>query len=61
MIGKLIVHAATREEAIQNGICIIRVCHCGNSHEYPFQRKILLHPKFKSAEYDTRFLEQFIS
>ncbi len=61
MIGKIIVHAKTREEAIQKMACALQECIIAGIHtNLVFQRKILLHPRFKSAEYDTKFLEEFI-
>ncbi len=61
MIGKLIVHAPTRNDAI------IKMQHAldefvveGIKTNIPFQRKILASKKFKEANYDTHFLEEFL-
>ncbi|MBI2606560.1 MAG: acetyl-CoA carboxylase biotin carboxylase subunit [Deltaproteobacteria bacterium] len=61
MIGKIICHARTREEAIQKMTGALSECViAGIRTNMTFQRKILLDPRFKTAQYDTRFLEQFI-
>ena len=61
MIGKLIVHAPTRQR-----------CHCKNATgldefvvegiktNIPFHKKILASKKFRDADYDTHFLEEFL-
>jgi len=62
LIAKLIVHAPNRSEAIQ------KMCQAldefmieGIKTNIDFHKKVLTHPKFKSSEYDTHFLEEFIS
>ena len=62
LIAKLIVHAPNRSEAIQ------KMCQAldefmieGIKTNIDFHKKALTHPKFKSSEYDTHFLEEFIS
>lgn len=61
MIGKLICHAPTRDLAIQKAASALSEFVIGGIHtNLAFQRKILLHPRFKSAEFDTHFLEEFI-
>lgn len=61
MIGKIIVHAKTRDEAIAKMANALSECIVAGIHtNLSFQRKILLHPRFKSAEYDTKFLEEFL-
>lgn len=61
MIGKLIVHAETREEAIQKMASALQECIiAGIRTNLLFQRKIILHPRFKTAEFDTHFLEEFL-
>ncbi len=61
MIGKLIVHKATREEAIA---CMLRALNefqidgPGVKTTIPLAMKILNHPVFKSGEGDTKFVER---
>jgi acetyl-CoA carboxylase biotin carboxylase subunit len=57
MIGKLVVHAPTRDEAIgrmQRALeeCVIE----GIATTVPFHRKILDDPRFRSGDYDTSFI-----
>lgn len=57
MIGKLIVHAVTREEAIrkmQAGLCELVIE--GVDHNSELQMEILSSPEFKSGEYCTDFM-----
>ncbi|HRK01729.1 MAG TPA: acetyl-CoA carboxylase biotin carboxylase subunit [Oligoflexia bacterium] len=62
MIGKLICHAPTRDEAIAKMSCALSEIVVGGIHtNVAFQRKIILHPKFKTAEYDTHFLEEVLA
>ena len=59
MIGKLIVHAKTREEAIrkmQAALCELVVE--GISHNCELQTEILSDQRFKSGDYYTDFLEK---
>ena len=60
MIGKLIVHASTRERAITRmrqalSECVIE----GPKTTIPYHRQILDDRRFVSGEYDTSFLETF--
>ena len=62
MIGKLICFSENREKSLQKMASalseyVIEGIHT-NTH---FQRKMILHPRFKSAEYDTHFLEEIQS
>ena len=62
MIGKIICHASTREKAIQKMASALSEYVVAGIHtNIAFQRKIILHPRFKSAEYDTHFLEEFLA
>ncbi len=61
MIGKLIVHAPTRREAIA------KMCQAldefvieGIKTNLPFHRKIVASKKFGDGEFDTHFLEEFL-
>ena len=59
MIGKLIIHAATREEAIQRAIRALDEFHVeGIKTTVPLQREILSHSAFQQAEIDTSFIER---
>jgi acetyl-CoA carboxylase, biotin carboxylase subunit len=60
MIAKLIVHAKTRDEAINkmyNALdeCIIE----GVQTTIPFQKKVMKNDKFRSGIFDTKFIETF--
>jgi acetyl-CoA carboxylase biotin carboxylase subunit len=59
MVGKLLVHQATRQEAID---CMLRCLDEfqieGIKTSIPLQRKILLHPDFQAARIDTGFIER---
>lgn len=58
MIGKLIVHAKTREEAIRkmrSALCELAIDGVENNIE--LQLDILSHPVFNSGEYTTDFIE----
>lgn len=62
MIGKVICHAATREKAIAKMASALGEYVIAGIHtNIAFQRKIILHPRFKSAQYDTHFLEEFLA
>lgn len=62
MIGKVICHAETREKAIAKMASALSEYVIAGIHtNIAFQRKIILHPRFKSAEYDTNFLEEFLT
>ena len=62
MVGKLICYGATRQEAIQKMATALEEFVVAGIHtNISFQRKLILHEKFKSARFDTHFLEQFLS
>jgi acetyl-CoA carboxylase biotin carboxylase subunit len=61
MIGKLIVHAPTRKDAIA------RMCQAldefvieGIKTNIPFHRKVIASKKFADGDFDTHFLEEFL-
>ncbi len=59
LIGKLIVHAQTREEAIrkmQAALCELVIA--GVDTNTDMHRKILAHPEFRSGTYHTDFMER---
>ena len=61
MIGKLIVHAPTRTDAIAKmRQALDEFVVEGIKTNIPFQKKILASKKFKDADYDTHFLEEFL-
>ena len=59
MIGKLIVHASTREEAVrkmQAALCELIIE--GIQHNSEFQMELLAEKKFMDGSYCTDFLEK---
>jgi acetyl-CoA carboxylase, biotin carboxylase subunit len=61
MIGKLIVHAPTRLEAIAKmRQALDEYVVEGIKTNIPFHKKILASKKFRDADYDTHFLEEFL-
>jgi acetyl-CoA carboxylase biotin carboxylase subunit len=61
MIAKLIVHAPTRTEAIAKmRQALDEFVVEGIKTNIPFQKKILASKKFRDADYDTHFLEEFL-
>ena len=61
MIGKLIVHAPTRLEAIAKmRQALDEFVVEGIKTNIAFHKKILASKKFKDADYDTHFLEEFL-
>jgi acetyl-CoA carboxylase biotin carboxylase subunit len=61
MIAKLIVHAPTRADAIAKmGQALDEFVVDGIKTNIPFHKKILASKKFRDADYDTHFLEEFI-
>jgi acetyl-CoA carboxylase biotin carboxylase subunit len=61
MIGKLIVHAPTRTEAIAKmQQALDEFVVEGIKTNIPFQKKIISSKKFRDGEYDTHFLEEFL-
>lgn len=62
MLSKLVVHGATRDEAIQRMKEAIAQYEVeGASTTLPFGRFVLDHPAFVSAEFDTNFVKQYFS
>jgi len=58
MIGKLIVHAPTREEAIRDMRQALEECTVrGVATTAAFHKEILADPRFLSGDYDTSFIE----
>ncbi len=61
MLGKLIVHAPTRDEAIAKmRQALDEFVVEGIRTNIPFHRKIMASQKFRDAKYDTHFLEEFL-
>lgn len=61
MIGKLIVHAPTRLDAIAKmRQALDEFVIEGIKTNIPFHKKILASKKFRDADYDTHFLEEFL-
>ncbi|MBI2711967.1 MAG: acetyl-CoA carboxylase biotin carboxylase subunit [Bdellovibrio sp.] len=61
MLGKLIVHAPTRDEAIAKmRQALDEFVVEGIKTNIPFQKKILSSKKFRDGDYDTHFLEEFL-
>ncbi len=61
MIGKLIVHANSRDEAIAKmRQALDEYVVEGIKTNIPFQKRILASKKFRDADYDTHFLEEFL-
>jgi acetyl-CoA carboxylase biotin carboxylase subunit len=59
MIGKLLVHQATRQEAIESMLrCLDEFVVEGIKTSAPLQKKILAHPDFQSGKIDTGFIER---
>ncbi len=60
MVGKLIVHAPTRLDAIvKMRQALDEFVVEGIKTNIAFHKKILSHPRFVQADYDTHFLEEF--
>ena len=60
MIAKLIVHAPTRQEAINRMVGALDECVIeGIKTAIPFQKQILLDENFISGNFTTAFLENF--
>jgi len=60
MIAKLIVHAATREEAIERMIRAIDEYHVtGVSTTLPFCKMVMQHPVFRHEWFDTHFVPKY--
>ncbi|HTL12446.1 MAG TPA: acetyl-CoA carboxylase biotin carboxylase subunit [Bdellovibrionota bacterium] len=61
MIGKLIVHAPTRSEAIAKmRQALDEFIVEGIQTNIPFLKKVFDHPRFQEGEFDTHFLEEFM-
>jgi acetyl-CoA carboxylase biotin carboxylase subunit len=62
MIGKLLVHRATREEAIRTMLrALDEFVIEGPKTTIPIQRDILQHSDFLTGEHDTGFVERYFS
>ncbi len=62
MIAKLIVHAPTREDAVAKmRQALDEFVVEGIKTNIPFHRRILNAPRFLNSDYDTNFIEEFIS
>ena len=62
MLAKLVVHGATRAEAIQRmKEAIAKYEIEGAATTLPFGRFVMDHPAFVSAEFDTNFVRQYFS
>ena len=62
MIGKLLVHRPTREEAIRTMMrALDEFVIEGPKTTIPLQREVLEQGEFQKAEHDTKFLERFLS
>jgi len=62
MIAKLVVHAATREQALERMVRAIddyRIS--GIKTTLPFCRFVMLHEAFKSGKFDTHFIQQYFT
>jgi acetyl-CoA carboxylase biotin carboxylase subunit len=61
MVGKLIVHAPTRLEAIAKmRQALEEFVVEGIKTNIPFHKKIMAAKKFRDSDYDTHFLEEFM-
>ncbi|MFA6439028.1 MAG: carbamoyl phosphate synthase, partial [Bacteriovoracaceae bacterium] len=61
MIGKLIVHGKTREEAINKiSMALDETIIEGISTTVPFHKKVMKSEQFRSGVFDTKFIETFI-
>ena len=60
MIGKLIVHGATRAEAIDRmEQALEEFVIEGVSSTIPFHKKVMKDKRFREGDFDTHFLEHF--
>ncbi len=60
MISKLIVHAGTREEAMDRMVrAIDEYKISGVKTTLPFCRFVMLHPAFRSGDFDTHFINRY--
>ena len=60
MIAKLIVHAPTRQEAINRMVGALDECVIeGIKTVIPFQKQILLDENFRAGNFTTAFIENF--
>ncbi|MCC7440058.1 MAG: acetyl-CoA carboxylase biotin carboxylase subunit [Bdellovibrionales bacterium] len=61
MLGKLIVHAPTRAEAISKmRQALDEFIVEGIQTNIPFLKKVFAHPRFQEGDFDTHFLEEFM-
>jgi acetyl-CoA carboxylase, biotin carboxylase subunit len=60
LVAKIIVHAATRDEAIEKMRGALDECIIEGIHTtIPFQKKVMRDARFKSGIFDTKFLDGF--
>jgi acetyl-CoA carboxylase biotin carboxylase subunit len=60
MVGKLLTHRATREQAIGTMLrALDEFVIVGPKTTIPLQRKILNHPDFRAGKHDTGFVERY--
>ena len=60
MVGKLIVHEPTREQAIKTGIRALgEYLVLGIDTTIPFHLRLLNHEVFNRGDYNTKFLEKY--
>lgn len=60
LVAKIIVHAATREDAIEKMRGALDECIIEGIHTtIPFQKKVMRDARFKSGVFDTKFLDGF--
>jgi len=60
MIGKLLVHRASREQSLRTMIrALDEFVIQGPKTVIPLHRKILLHPDFRGGDHDTGFVERY--
>jgi acetyl-CoA carboxylase biotin carboxylase subunit len=59
LVGKLITHGNTREEAIARMRIALESCLVdGNHTTIPFLLEILSTPEFQAGDFDTKFVER---
>ena len=59
LLGKMIVHAPTREEALDRAyLALEEFVIEGIPTTIPFLRRVLSHPDFRAGDIDTRFVER---
>jgi acetyl-CoA carboxylase, biotin carboxylase subunit len=62
LIGKLIVHGKDREEALLRMERALDMFVVEGIHTtIPLQKRIITHPKFRSGDFDTKFMEELLA